>query len=207
MAPIDELIARMRVLEDEVQAEYDKRRAGFAFTVSERRLHFSEEIAALQRGAKTGLFTYVTGAPLLSWLVAPVIYSGMVPLLLLDGFLWGYQTACFPAYRISKVRRSEYVLLDRGDLPYLNILEQFNCFYCGYANGLIGYAREIAARTEQFFCPIKHARRIVAAHDRYPDFFEYGDAESYRLGLERLRVALRRAEGEDPKPGEGASGA
>ena len=202
MAAIDELIARMRALENEVQTEYDKRRADFAFTIDERRLRFSEEIAALQRGAKTGLFTYVTGAPLSSWLVAPVIYSGIVPFVLLDGFLWGYQAACFPVYHIVKVRRADYVILDRGDLPYLNILEQFNCFYCGYANGLFGYAREIAARTEQFFCPIKHARRIVAAHDRYPDFFEYGDAESYRLGLERLRLALRRAEGEDESPAE-----
>jgi len=194
MATIDELIGRMRELEDEMQSEYDKRRADFAFTIDERRHHFSEEIAALQRGAKTGLFTYVTGAPLRSWLVAPVIYSGIVPLVLLEGFLWGYQTACFPAYRISKVRRADYVILDRGDLPYLNVLEQLNCLYCGYANGLIAYAREIAARTEQFFCPIKHARRIVAAHDRYPAFFEYGDAESYRLGLERLRAALNRTE-------------
>jgi len=86
--------------------------------------------------------------------------------------------------------RSDYLVLDRGDLPYLNILERFNCFYCGYANGLMGYAREISARTEQYFCPIKHARRILAAHEHYPSFFEYGDAESYRLGLERLRNAL-----------------
>ena len=46
------------------------------------------------------------------------------------------------------------------------------------------------ARTEQFFCPIKHARRILAAHDHYPSFFEYGDADSYRHGLERLRENL-----------------
>ena len=81
-------------------------------------------------------------------------------------------------------------MLDRGDLPYLNVLERFNCFYCGYANGLMGYSREVAARTEQYFCPIKHARRVRAAHDRYPTFFEYGDADSYRLGLERLRDSL-----------------
>ena len=111
-------------------------------------------------------------------------------MLLLDLFLTIYQAICFRVYHIAKVKRSEYVVLDRGDLPYLNILEKFNCMYCGYANGLLGWAREIAARTEQFFCPIKHARRILAAHDLYPGFFEYGDAESYRLGLERLRCAL-----------------
>jgi len=40
-----------------------------------------------------------------------------------------------------------------------------------YENGLAGYFREIAARTEQYWCPIKHARRIKAAHGRYPRFF------------------------------------
>ena len=63
-------------------------------------------------------------------------------------------------------------------------------FYCSYGNGLAAYFREIAARTEQYWCPIKHARRIKAAHGRYPLFFEYGDAESYIKGLERLRAEL-----------------
>ena len=184
---------RTHALEEEMQAEFDKKRGDFRFVMDERRVRFSEEVAALQRGAKTGLFEYLTGASLASWLVAPVIYSGIVPLLLLDLFLFLYQALCFPVYHIRKVTRSEFVVLDRGDLPYLNALEKLNCFYCGYANGLIGYAREVAARTEQFFCPIKHARRICAAHDRYPSFFEYGDAESYRLGLERLRDALAKS--------------
>ena len=28
--------------------------------------------------------------------------------------------------------------------------KKLNCVYCGYANGVIGHAREIAARTEQY---------------------------------------------------------
>ncbi len=51
----------------------------------------------------------------------------------------------------------------------------------------MAFGREIAARTEQYWCPIKHARRIKEAHKRYPRFFEYGDAESCQKGLERLR--------------------
>ena len=190
MSQIDDLIARIRVLEDEVQTEYSRKREDFAFVVEAKRVRFSEAVTRLHRASKRGLFGYVTTAPILSWLVAPVIYLGFVPMLLLDLFLTIYQAICFRVYHIAKVKRSEYVVLDRGDLPYLNILEKFNCMYCGYANGLLGWAREIAARTEQFFCPIKHARRILAAHDLYPGFFEYGDAESYRLGLERLRCAL-----------------
>ena len=193
MARIDELIEQMRGLEEDVQAEFDQRREDFRFVVDEKRTQLSEQVADLRR-SKVGLFQYVTGAPLTSWLVAPVIYSGFVPMLLLDAFLFVYQALCFPAYHITKAKRSDYVVLDRGDLPYLNVLEKFNCMYCGYANGLMGYAREVAARTEQFFCPIKHARRILAAHERYPGFFEYGDADSYRHGLERLRTALAAAE-------------
>jgi hypothetical protein len=192
MSRIDELIDQIRTLEADVQLEFDHKREGFRFVAEKKRIRFSEEVAALQRGSKVGLFRYVTGASVLNWLAGPVIWAGAIPLGLLDLFLFLYQAVCFSAYRIPKVRRSEYVVLDRGDLPYLNAAEKLNCAYCGYANGLAAYFREIAARTEQYWCPIKHARRILAAHDRYPGFFEYGDAESYRLGLERLRDALAR---------------
>lgn len=196
MSRIDELIERIKVLEADVQVEFDKKRDDFGFVLDKKRARFSEELVQLQRGAKIGLFTCLTGASLASWLVAPVICAGWVPMLLLDLFLLLYQGVCFPVYHITKVKRSDYVVLDRGDLPYLNALEKFNCFYCGYGNGLMGYAREISARTEQFFCPIKHARRICAAHERYVNFFEYGDAESYRHGLERLRDALAKSDNE-----------
>jgi len=192
MSRIDELIERIQGLQEEMQTEFDKRRGDFHFVIDEKRARFSEDVAALQRGSKTGLWGYVTRASILSWLVAPVIYSGILPMLLLDGFLFVYQAVCFPVYGISKVERSEYLVLDRGDLPYLNTLEKLNCAYCGYANGLMAYARETAARTEQYFCPIKHARRIINAHDHYANFFEFGDAASYQAGLERLRDALAR---------------
>jgi len=35
--------------------------------------------------------------------------------------------------------------------------------------------------------PIKHARGVLAAHERNPRFFEFGDAAAYREGPERLR--------------------
>jgi hypothetical protein len=194
MSQIDELIERIRGLEEEMQDEFDKRRDDFRFVMDQRRARFSEDVAALQRISKVGLVRYVTGARLVVWLVAPVIYAGIVPMLLLDAFLFVYQSVCFPVYHITKVVRGDYLVLDRGDLPYLNALERLNCGYCGYANGLMAYAREIAARTEQYFCPIKHARRIRAAHDHYVNFFEFGDSDSYRLGLERLRASLAEAE-------------
>jgi hypothetical protein len=198
MSRIDDLIEQVRTIEGEIQLEFDKKRDDFRFVTDKKRIRFSTEVAELHRGSKAGLFGYVTGATLLTAVTAPILYLGWVPLLLLDAFIFVYQGICFPVYGIPKVRRSDYVVLDRGDLPYLNALEKFNCMFCGYANGVAGYFREVSARTEQYWCPIKHARRIVAAHDRYPGFFEYGDSESYRLGLERLRCSLA----EEP-PSEG----
>jgi hypothetical protein len=190
---IDELIRRIKELEEELEQELLKKREEFQFVIEEKRVRFAEEVARQQRRFKTGLFCYIIEARPLILLVAPLIYAGLIPFFLLDLFLSLYQSLCFPVYGIPKVLRSDYFFYDREDLPYLNLVERLNCLYCSYGNGLAGYFREIAARTEQYWCPIKHARRIKAAHSRYPRFFEYGDAESYRKGLERLRGELAEA--------------
>ncbi|MBN2809792.1 MAG: hypothetical protein JXR80_09900 [Deltaproteobacteria bacterium] len=203
MSPqIDELIHRIKELQEELEVEFNKKRNEFQFVIEEKRIRFAEEVARQQRRFKTGWFRYVIQARLFNVLTAPVIYSGFVPFILLDLFLWFYQSSCFPIYGIAKVKREAYLVFDREDLPYLNVIEKFNCFYCAYGNGLIGYAREIAARTEQYWCPIKHARRIKAAHEHYPKFFEFGDAESYQKGLERLRAQMKAHErnSESTKP-------
>ena len=141
-----------------------------------------------------GLLRYVLGSRPLILLTAPVIYSMVLPLLLLDLLFSLYQLICFPVYGIVKVRRSDYLIFDRNQLAYLNLVERLNCAYCSYGNGVIAYAREIAARTEQYWCPIKHARRMQGAHARYPEFVDYGDAEAYRSELAALRKALREIE-------------
>jgi len=191
MSRIDDLIEQARSIEQDLQAEFDKKRDDARVAMAAERLRFSEGVAALQRKPPVGSLRYIAGTSLLNLLAMPVIWLMLIPMALLDLLLGLYQVVCFSAYRIPRVSRSEYIVLDRGDLPYLNAIEKLNCAYCGYANGLAAYFREISARTEQYWCPIKHARRIVAMHDRYPTFFEHGDAEAYRLGLERLRDAAR----------------
>lgn len=192
---IDELIRRIKELQEELEVEFRQKREEFQFVIEKKRIRFAEEVARQQRRLKTGLFRYLIEARPLNILTAPIIYAGFIPFMALDLFLFIYQTICFPVYGIPKVKRADYLVFDREDLPYLNIIEKFNCFYCSYGNGLAAYAREISARTEQYWCPIKHARRIKAAHDRYPRFFEFGDAESFSKGLERLRQELEK-EGE-----------
>ena len=127
-----------------------------------------------------------------------MIYALIVPFVLLDFFVSVYQFIWFPLVGIPAVRRSDYMVIDRGHLAYLNVIEKMNCVYCSYANGLIAYVREIASLTEQYWCPIKHARRVIATHERYPKFVDYGDAENYHKELVRLRDDLRRARNSVP---------
>ena len=79
-------------------------------------------------------------------LTTPVIWACLVPVAFLDLILASYQTLCFPVYGIPKVRRADYILLDRDRLACLNLLEKLNCQYCGYANGVLAYATKVAGR-------------------------------------------------------------
>jgi len=127
-------------------------------------------------------------------LTAPAIYIGIIPFCLLDLFLALYQGICFPVYGIPKIRRADYNVFDRVGLKYLNLIDRLNCAYCSYGNGVLAYGTEVAARTKQHWCPIKHARRLRAPHSRYPHFFDFGDTLQYSRQIETVRndfVALR----------------
>lgn len=180
---LEALIARLNALQDEMEDAYRQAREEW----EQQKTRLAGEFLRTQRRYRVGLLRFLRTARPLVVLTAPVIYAGWIPFLLLDLFVTVYQAVCFPVYRIPKVRRRDYVIFDRGDLPYLNAIEKFNCFYCSYGNGVIAYAREIAARTEQYWCPIKHARRMHGTHDRYPLFFDPDDAVAFRQGLKRLR--------------------
>jgi hypothetical protein len=193
---LEDLLGRIRSLQDEVEETYRQALE----EMDRQRAELAEEFLRRQRLYKIGLLRFIARAQPLVVLSVPVIYAGWVPFLLMDLFVTLYQASCFPVYGIPKVRRGSYLVFDRGGLPYLNLIERINCFYCAYANGVAGYTREVAARTEQYWCPIKHARRVTGAHDYYPKFFDYGDAEAYRDELARLRQdyeELRAARGKD----------
>ncbi len=181
MSPeIASLLERIRALEVELEAALSRRRAELRVGLERGRIVFEAEILRRHRELKTRLLTYVLRANPLVALTAPIIYAGIVPFVLLDLFVTLYQLVCFPAYGIARVRRSDYLIFDRHHLAYLNAVEKLNCAYCSYGNGVIAYAREIAARTEQYWCPIKHARRAIGAHDLYRKFSDYGDGDAYR---------------------------
>lgn len=192
---ISEIAAKIAELEHQLERaladEVDVKRREFLYVIEKGKVAFESDVRMVHRRVRQSVPAFLREAPVASLLVAPVIYSLLVPFVLLDLWLWLYQAVCFPVYGIAKVDRSRYILLDRGQLRYLNAIERFNCDYCGYANGLIAYAREVASRTEQYFCPIKHARRCFGTHARYPEFLDFGDARAYRRELARFRAELK----------------
>lgn len=170
------LAKRLKELEDEIDEELKR-------GLSEKREQFLCDLAA----EKVSLLKYIAGAKPLHIFTAPVIYSMIIPAVIMDLFVSVYQFLCFPAYGIEKVKRDEYIIIDRHKLPYLNMLQKLNCVYCGYFNGLIGYVREISSRTEQYWCPIRHSRPPKGVHERYLNFIEYGDGKDIRKAIEELR--------------------
>jgi len=193
---LNEILEEMRELEKSIQAEMRRREEELKYRVSEGKIIFEKEILEFHKKIASSLLFYIIKAPLLTILSAPIIYAMIVPTLLMDLGLWIYQTICFPVYGIPKVRRSDHIVLDRHYLRYLNLLERLNCDYCSYFNGLSSYAMEIAARTEQYWCPIKHASGKARWHTRAHRFVDYGDADAYGTKLEEIRRQLRDIESE-----------
>jgi len=191
---ITQLAAAIRTLERQLEAAIAKRRIELNYEVHGGIVRFEQAVLARHRLLKVRLSSYILGARPAIILTAPAIYALIIPLLLLDLFVAVYQAVCFPVYGIPRVRRRDYLAFDRGQLVYLNAIEKLNCEYCAYANGLLAYVREVASRTEEYWCPIKHARRVLGVHSRYGSFVDYGDADAYRHDLERLRAEARSGE-------------
>jgi hypothetical protein len=191
MSPYVEGIGkRLREAERDVLHDVEMQRRRWHYRVRRGRAWFDKEALRAHRRLRQSIPSYIWRGSVLSLLTSPIIYSLLVPLILLDVWVWTYQWICFPIYGIARVPRHGYFVMDRRRLAYLNAIEKVNCTFCSYANGLFAYVREVAARTEQYWCPIKHARPVAAPHQRYHAFFDYGDAEGYRRGLVTLRRTL-----------------
>lgn len=177
---IRDLQKKILELQEELEALLTSAQEKFYYRVAEGRIFFEETVREYHRRVREPLLQFIGEASLLHVITAPVIYSMILPILFVDITVTVYQIICFPVYRVKKVPRSDFIAIDRHHLSYLNVIERLNCVYCGYANGVAGYFREVAARTEEYWCPIKHAKRIKSPHSKYQNFADYGDADGYR---------------------------
>ena len=179
----DGILDRIRSLEAELEDRLETQRKLFRYTVERKRVTFEAAAREQHKKLRTGIVRFLWRAGVLRLVAGIVIYFQIIPLVLVDLAVTIFQFVCFPIYGIAKVRRGDYIVIDRHHLAYLNAVEKLNCVYCGYANGLLAYAREIVGRTEGHFCPIKHARTQRGQHRRYYGFADYGDAEGFRAKM------------------------
>lgn len=187
---VRELLDQISKLEDELRTALKEQQSTISFQMKGKRIEFEQSIKETHKRLKINFFRWlVTNRPQ-NLITGPIIYSMIVPLLITDIFITFYQLTCFPIYGIKKVRRKDYIIYDRQQLHYLNFIEKFHCTYCAYGSGMIAYVSEIVARTEQYFCPIKHAHHILSSHQRYIHFLAFGEAEDYEAKLEGFRQKL-----------------
>jgi ElaB/YqjD/DUF883 family membrane-anchored ribosome-binding protein len=184
---IEELFDDLKTLQNELADELERQEQRLTYEVRERSIRFKEEIVEQHRANVQKTREYLQQAKIKHIITAPVIWLCLLPTLLLDAVVSLYQLICFPVYGIPRVKRGEYIVFDRHHLKYLNPIQTINCLYCGYFNGLMAYVGEIAARTEQYWCPIKHALKIKTTHSRYSKFLDYGDYENFRDRVKALR--------------------
>jgi hypothetical protein len=202
-ASVERLVAHLHAVEAELARDVEEQQQRWRYRVHAGRIWFDEEVRLAHARLRQSVPAYIREGSLLSLITAPVSYSLIVPLVTLDLWISAYQWICFPIYGIARVPRRAFFVFDRRKLAYLNGIEKVNCTFCSYANGLIAYVREVAARTEHYWCPIKHAHVPAAPHGRYHRFFDYGDAERYHGGLVALRGTLRPGEPDSPDGGKG----
>jgi hypothetical protein len=187
-----ELLNQMEVIEKELNEIIHQQEIQFNYQLKGKKVEFENSIKEAHKKLKIGLIHWFSKRPI-NLMTGPIIYSMIVPMLILDVCISFYQLTCFPIYKIKLVKRRDYISFDRHHLHYLNWIEKFHCSYCAYGAGLLAYITEIVARTEQYFCPIKHARKVMGTHSRYIKFLDYGDAKNYQENLESFRKQLSKS--------------
>jgi hypothetical protein len=186
---ITELLKQMEAIEKELNEVIHQQEIQFNYQFKGKKVEFESSIKEAHKKLKIGLIHWFSTRPI-NLMTGPIIYSMIIPMLILDACISFYQFTCFPIYEIKLVKRRDYISFDRHHLHYLNWIEKFHCTYCAYGAGLLAYVTEIVARTEQYFCPIKHARKVKGTHARYIKFLDYGDAKNYQENLENFRKQL-----------------
>jgi len=187
---VRELLEEIRQREEELEDAIKQHEVDFFYRLDGTKVKFERAVKQAHRRFKVGLFRWLWQSDIRNVISAPIIYLMIVPFLLLDLAISTYQLSCFPLYRIARVPRRKFIVVDRHHLSYMNSVEKLNCVYCGYVNGLIAYSREIVARTEQYWCPVKHASKILDPHRRYARFAEFGDSEGYQQSIKQMRAVV-----------------
>ena len=184
---INEIIAEIEAMKVKLGEEIAQQEGHISYEIHNGYVEFEKDVLDKQKENMKNLLAWFREVPLLHLLTSPLIYAMVIPAMFFDLILFIYQQVVFRVFKFKFLKRSDYIVFDRHYLGYLNPIEKLNCMYCSYFNGLMHYASAIASRTELYFCPIKHAKKIVYKHEYYNDFLAYGDDENYQKKLKALR--------------------
>jgi hypothetical protein len=128
---------------------------------------------------KIGSWALIKNAGIFKIIASLILYAGVFIIALLDLFVLVYQNTCFRVYKIPIVKRSGYFTLDTSRLAGLNFVQIINCVFGSYCSDVIACTREVFSLTEKYWCPIKHAKKVLGYHDKYDEFAEFGNAEEF----------------------------
>lgn len=184
---IKEIVKEIEAMKLKLAEEIALHEKHIGYEIKNGYITFENEVLAKQKENTKNILAWFRDIPLLHLLSAPIIYGMIIPVMLLDVILFVYHQVIFRIYKFEFIKRSDYIIFDHQYLGYLNPIEKLNCLYCSYFNGLMHYASVIAGRTELFFCPIKHAKKIAYEHKYYNKYLFYGDGENYQKKLKKLR--------------------
>jgi len=191
---IKEMIEEIEAMKVKLGEEIAQQEKDISYEIQNGYVKFEKEVFDRQKKNMKNLWAWFSEIPLLHLLSSPLVYAMIIPAMFLDIMIFIYCQVVSRVFKIEFDKRSNYIVFDRQYLGYLNSIEKLNCMYCSYFNGLIQYASVIASRTELYFCPIKHAKKIAYKHEYYDAYFQYGDENEYQKKLKEIRKKFQKSD-------------
>lgn len=127
MNKLEQIITDIKKLEEELFAELQKKQDEYFYVIKGKKIQFEEETRQYHKTLATKLHVYLANATIPVILTAPIIWSCLIPAVMMDLFVSVYHSTCFRVYGIPLVKRSDYIVIDRHSLQYLNLIEKLNC--------------------------------------------------------------------------------
>ena len=104
MSPyVERFVERLRDAEDDLKREVDEQQRRWQSRVHRGRAWFDKELRESHRHLRQRIPAYIWEGNFLSLLTAPIIYSLLLPLVILDLWVTLYQWVCFPIYGMPRV--------------------------------------------------------------------------------------------------------
>ncbi len=105
----------IRTLEQELRQEIQRIRID-SFEITEKAIHFKDEVVIRHRTQALSVLTYLRRAKMKHIVCLPIIWSCLLPAIVMDALVSLYQMLCFLLFGVLKVKRSDHVVFDRRNL-------------------------------------------------------------------------------------------